>query len=54
MNTRYKQQDYDFFHEMVGAPEHKEKVLNLHKVYLSLLIEMEDELRKLCVHDPSL
>ena len=43
-NTRYKQQDYDFFYEMVGAGEHINKVINLHRVYLSLLLSMEQEL----------
>ena len=45
--TRHKQQDYDLFHELVGSEENIDTVLNLHKVYLSLLLTMETELKSL-------
>ena len=44
-NTKFKNQDYDYFYEMVGASEHIDKVINLHRVYLSLLLSMEHELQ---------
>ena len=43
-NTKFRQQDYDFFHEMVGAEGHIDNVVNLHRVYLSLLLSMENEI----------
>ena len=39
---------------MVGAEQHKEAVINLHKVYLSLMIELEKDLHILINDDMSL
>ena len=46
-NTKFKSQDYDFFHEMVGAEDHIENVLNLHRVYISLILGMEKEINSM-------
>jgi len=43
--TRYKQQDYDLFYELVGAGKNIDTILSLHKVYVSLIITMEAELK---------
>ena len=53
-NNKYKQQDYDYFQEMVGAEQHKGAVINLHKVYLSMMIELEKDLHVLTNDDMSL
>ena len=50
-NQKYKQQDYDLFHLLVGAPEHAESVINLHRVFLSLVLDLQDELRSQATGD---
>ena len=53
-NQRYKSQDYDFFQELVGKEEHVDDVLNLHRVFLSLLLKLEDELIEMTAQDKKL
>ena len=35
------------FHEMLGKEEHIPAILNLHRVFLTLVIELEDDIRSI-------
>jgi len=42
------------FYELVGAEEHIDSVVNLHKVFLSLVLSMEDTLFDMTIEDMAL
>lgn len=50
-NQRFKSQDYDFFHELAGTEEHISAVLNLHRVFLSFLLSLENDLFEMTIED---
>ena len=41
-SQRFKTQDYDLFYELVGSEEHIDSVINLHKVFFSLILGLEN------------
>ena len=43
-SQRFKTQDYDLFYELVGSEEHIDSVINLHKVFFSLILGLEQHI----------
>ena len=54
MNTKFKSQDYELYYELVGANDRSEDVINLHRVYISLLVSLEEEIKSLIADDIAL
>ena len=53
-SQRFKSQDYDFFHELVGNEDQVPVVINLHRVFLSLVMSIKAELFEMTVDDQKL